>query len=197
VFLDGTFPRTIGDDKIAYIPLTLGEEQEVDGDGERAVIRMLAKALKYRLDKGLDTPKSAGLDETKSIEENVRMMLGELPSSTRQTLILAIQADVSKRLQDTMQFFIVHREKYLKEDDGPKRGKTPLDSFVMFSNSFKETPYTLHDIANLTALQYQALTLSLYEANVRQANDHAAMSERIKSKAATGKGGSKRQLVGS
>lgn len=201
ILLDGCFPRTIGEEKVAYIPLTLAEELEVS-DPESATFRMIAKAFKYRLDKGLDTFDSLGLNRSKSLEENAKDMLDELPETTRRALVLSIQLDIADRLKSFVQFYERLHEEYKKpDDDGPKRESNDLDPFVMVLNNFRETGYTVADMAEMTQLQYQAFTMIRYEANIRQANDHTDKSERIKSKAAAGKGNTsgkpKRQLVGS
>ncbi len=200
IMLDGTFPRTVGhDEKVEYIPLTVAEEQELP-DPEKAVTRMLAKALKYRIDRGLDTPRSAGLDETKSIEANVVAMLGKLPHHTRNAIMVSIQIDIADRFKSFVEFYSSLAEKYESDEPGSDRKPNKLDSFVMFYNNFKESGYTLEEVAKMTALQYEAFSLIRYEASIRQANDHSDMSARIKAKAGSGAGKGakpKRQLVGS
>lgn len=203
ILLDGTFPRSVGtEEKVEYIPLTIAEEQEVT-DPHKMVVRMLAKAIKYRLDNGLDTPKSAGLDETKSIEANVESMLGSLPGPTRSAISMAIQIDVTERFKAFLALYKASHETYIPDDKGgPDRKSSKLDAFVTVYNNFKESGYTLAEVAKMTTLQYEAFSLIRFEAMVRQANDHTSMSERIKSKAAGGagkapNGAKKRNLVGS
>lgn len=201
IFLDGTFVRSIGrpPEDIQYIPLTLSEELECE-ERTAAAVRMLAKAIRYRIDKGLETFESAGLDQSKSIEANVKGLLGELSEPRRESIITAIHIDLAQRLRAFTDFYNSLKEEYVPDDeDGSSRDRNELDSFVMFVNNFRETGYTVADISNMTALQYQAFTMTRYESSVRQANDHTVKSKRLKAKAGSVKpdGKPQRQLVGS
>lgn len=197
--LDGAFLRdiTVSEMKVHYMPLTMAEEREAGDDLVERTVWMLAKAFKRLLEIGLESPESFLLEPKKSTLENARLFLNALPESTRDILVSGINVQCQSRVTQVTNLFDEYHEEALEEElHGIKRGKSPLDSFVIVEQMFKDTPYTYQDIASMTTLQYRTFMLARMEANVRVGNDHSDMRTKSRPRDLPKGSNSKRKTVG-
>jgi len=174
--LDGSFCRQIvvDDEPIYYVPLTLAEESECSSDKE-TVTRMLAKALAVRTSRGVEHPAEFLIDEKQSYFRNVELYLAQLPSHTTDAIFSRIEMDMNLRMGHVVQLFTENMEKHRPRDDDKKRRQrapNTLDGFITINQTFRKTGYTVHDIADMTRLQYFVYSQSFIEANIRESNDH-------------------------
>ncbi len=92
--------------------------------------------------------------------------------------------------------FQEYSEEYVssKNSKSVKRNANPLDSFVSLEQIFKDSPYKVSDLGEMTQLQYRVLFLMKMETNVRANNDHEAMSGNTAQTTTNTKG--KKSIVG-
>lgn len=193
-FLDGTFPRTIEIDDdgstLEYIPLTLAEECELKDSIER-LKRMLAKALHYRVQNGLDNP------EDISPQEYANQFVFNTSRTKLESISYQIEMEINFRISKADALFAEYAEEAKEKYDLPRR-ETPLENVLGAFMFIDGTSMNLHDMARMTALQYTMYTLCRNEAAVRKSNDHDTISQSIKSAAPSGNTGNskRRNMVG-
>lgn len=176
VLLDGSFCRKITWDGIAiqYIPLTISELRETNSEEERMIL-MLAKAMKRRVEQGIDDKEDILLDVGSSYYNNASKLLNSLNQRDRVAFTMRLFMDIGERETRAVQTFENLKEKYVPRAGGRKKHPNALDATVSFIQTFKKTGYTVHDVANMTMLQYIVYTQAVTEAAVREANDHSHM----------------------